>query len=483
MKIPLIISVFVILGFGQINWEGEIVDTTIGYSYNFVFNSLALDTNGIPHIVYNKCSPTFRSIVYASRGAAGWQKETVDSGLSLIYGLSLTFDSDNISHLSYYKKYHSFDAETTYMCYALRETTGWQINNIDTIIGYFGDWYWYIRSSIDLDTAGLPGIAYTAWNTEDSLHYLKYAHYNGSSWDTSIVTYDSTWNGPAPSDHSQSLQFDSNNRPHIAFGRCHGIWDTLKYAHYSDTTGAWLIEPIYANDKCAGKVSLALDSHNYPCIAFDDVALAYTWWDGSSWHLEYVDFLGDMYTKVDLCLDDFDNPHIIYLQDPFPYRLDARPKYCYKDSIWYLCGPVEPDTSYRTVNADISLAIDDYQQAHACYQFSKYDSVQEITGIKYAKGISTGTMEKLKGNESKQAPRLQVYPNPCRKVLHIKLHTPVENPHIVLFNVSGEKIAARIVKKGLGERSIVTNDLPCGIYFVQLKTPSSQEIRKVVLLK
>jgi hypothetical protein len=224
---------------------------------------------------------------------------------------------------------------------------------VDSIYGIITN-YWFIwgyyQTSLALDTFNLPAIAYTSWNLADSLHYLKYAHLSGASWDTSVIEYDSIWSPHTmPSDWSPCLRFSRDNKPVIAF---HQIYDnpqdTIKLASYDDTLHQWSIEPAICDPYSGTSISLALNSQDNPCLAHGVVtALAYSWKDSGSWYTEYTgDDIGWLNMRVALALDSLDNPHIFYHSNGPVY-------YCYKrNSVWHLCGRV--DSSLNNLG-DISL--------------------------------------------------------------------------------------------------------------------------------
>lgn len=261
---------------GQVFWENEVIDSVNLDMYNYRFNAMALDTNGIPCVVY--FNPNWLdSIMYAWQTDSGWQKENIEFGFKY-YGFSLVVDDNNIVHFSYYRRDDSLDM--TYHCYGYRDTTGWQIEYVDSTAGYLSNYFLSIPSSIDLDTAGLPGIAYISLNVSDSLHYIKYAHYNGVGWDTSVVVRDTTWYHQYPLDWSPSLEFDTQNTPHIAFHRVRSDThvDTLKIAHYDDTLSYWVVEPVMDCGVATYLISFKLDSQDHPSIAHGyGAGLAYTW--------------------------------------------------------------------------------------------------------------------------------------------------------------------------------------------------------------
>jgi hypothetical protein len=457
----LLIFLVCALGFAQVNWENEIIDSVYSDTGNYHFNSMALDTTGIPCVVY--ITGGFKTIMFAWQTDSGWHKEVVESGLKY-YGFSLIIDDSNIVHFSYYRRNDSLDI--TYHCHGCRNSTGWQIEEVDSTVGYLGNYFWNITSSIDLDTSGLPGIAYTSWNIEDSLHYIKYAHYNGVGWDTSVVSYDSAWNGPAPPDWCPSLKFDSNSVPHIAFSRCHGTNDTLKYVVYDDSLGLWLVTHTIYCHSGTYPLFLAINSSDYPCIAYNhEAGLAYTWWNGSVWNTDYgIASIGWVDVRICLALDSLDRPHILY-----KHWGTVFPRYCYKDSIWCMCGSVEPDTLEFHVNADLNLVFDSNNRPHISYKFVRIDG-RDIVGLKYAKGTFVGVEEYESGKIEKEL-ELQVFPNPTTRRVNIQYTISVQSDiELIIYDVWYQE-------------KLDTRNLPSGVYFIVLKQGNEKVSKKFLLIR
>ncbi|MEE4285065.1 MAG: T9SS type A sorting domain-containing protein [Mariniphaga sp.] len=75
------------------------------------------------------------------------------------------------------------------------------------------------------------------------------------------------------------------------------------------------------------------------------------------------------------------------------------------------------------------------------------------------------------------------YPNPISdKILNIALKEFVEGEdyQIEVFNASGIKMKRILVTEQLFQINL--NNLPRGMYFVQLTTPEKQEMEKVMIL-
>ncbi|MCK4822893.1 T9SS type A sorting domain-containing protein [bacterium] len=486
MQKLLVISIMAVFGFSEITWEREVVDSCGEYWWDFTFNALALDTSNIPHIVYNELNVSHK-IIYASRVGSNWQKEVIESGPYLYYySFSLIFDRENNPHLSYYRRDEAVGK--TYVCYARRENTGWQRVAVDSIVGSLGDWCIYIYSSIDLDTSGLPGIAYIAWNVEDSLHYVKYAHYNGTNWDTSIVEYDSAYANTTtlPTDFSPSLKYNSNNIPHIAFYQYYNHYDTIKIAYYDDSLNNWVVEPAINMPVTRPPISLQLHSRDYPCIAHGWGAdVAYSWWDGLSWYTESTGTtMGWAGIQIILDLDSLDNPHIVYLPDPTV----GHPCYSYKqDNIWHNTGWIEPDTFMITMDVHISFALDKNDEPHVLYPCEWNDRY-----LKYAKGTFVGINEDTRCKIQDIRCELEVYPNPFSKKTDIifGIGQRAMGMELKIYDATGRLVKQwdypTIIlsdKTSWYGRDNSSKQLPSGVYFLKFKADNYSTTEKLLLIK
>jgi len=82
----------------------------------------------------------------------------------------------------------------------------------------------------------------------------------------------------------------------------------------SPFTPTWIIEAVDAPKyfSAMGNRSLALDSNDYPHIAYGGEHLYYAWYDGAAWTLEFVDNSPGVGLYTSLALDSNDRPHISY---------------------------------------------------------------------------------------------------------------------------------------------------------------------------
>ena len=111
-----------------------------------------------------------------------------------------------------------------------------------------------------------------------------------------------------------SLALDSSGRPHISYFDYTNI--DLKYAAYDGSS--WQIESVDVEGQVGGSTSLALDGSGYPHISYYDYAnydLKYAAYDGSSWQIDTVDSAGRVGRFASLALDDRGRPHISYYDE------------------------------------------------------------------------------------------------------------------------------------------------------------------------
>ena len=177
---------------------------------------------------------------------------------------------------------------------------------------------WGIKD-LEIDSIGNLHLSYFIWdsNPSNDILYLKYATYNGTSWnktqirDITISNALDTWVGKLET----SLEIDSNDHPHIAYYDDKN--DTLGYSYYDGA--AWIDTTVTTDDgNDRGRHgSIGLDSNDYPRIAYYNVTgtnLELAIWDGSGWIFEKVDDPATGTTGIysSLQIDSYDLTQIAY---------------------------------------------------------------------------------------------------------------------------------------------------------------------------
>jgi hypothetical protein len=266
-------------------WQVETVDNTWRVGK---YTSMALDSNGNPHISYSNHSDA-RDLKYAHWDGNKWQIETVDGANSSVGAYnSMVLDSNNHPHIvyGYYSYLHDMDVITPR--YAHWNGTAWQISEVDINTHIAGPDRDVSPLSIAVDSSNIPHISYGAklfWDGSNwsgsSLHDLWYATLNGTTWElTEVDTSDEAG-------RFNSIAVDSNDYPHISYGEQDS--KDLKYAAYDGSN--WSLTTVDSAAYVDQGNSIAIGSNDYPQIAYYDGSdgigkLAS--WDGSSWHISTV---------------------------------------------------------------------------------------------------------------------------------------------------------------------------------------------------
>jgi len=259
----------------------QIVDSTGNVG---PYSSLALDSDGNPHISYFDISN--HALKYASRwGSSDWVTETVDSGDVGVY-CSLALDSNNNPHISY------CDLTEEILKYASWNGSGWKIENVSTGGGF---------TSLALDSSDNPHISCN----DDANNGLKYSSFNGSGWHSEIV--DSA--GWSDMGDFSSLALDSSDRAHISY-YYYGTGDLL----YAVSSGSsWNITTVNPFGDVGFYSSLALDSNGNAHISYQlNGVLRYSYWNGSGWNFQMVDSTYSVGAYSSLALDSEGDAHISY---------------------------------------------------------------------------------------------------------------------------------------------------------------------------
>jgi len=177
-----------------------------------------------------------------------------------------------------------------------------------------------------------------------------------------IITFSYGWHtvtvdNSEEAGYEASIALDSNNYPHIAYYDSYNYW--LKYAYYDGKK--WNIDNIDCLDVWGG-ISLALDSNNHPHISYvgrwnDD--LRYAYFDGNKWNIEAIDRDSKVGVFTSIAVDSKDRPHISYYEI---YTDDL--KYAYYDGIKW---NIEDVDCIGDVGCPNSIAIDSKDHIHISY--------------------------------------------------------------------------------------------------------------------
>ncbi len=75
--------------------------------------------------------------------------------------------------------------------------------------------------------------------------------------------------------------------------------------------------------------------------------------------------------------------------------------------------------------------------------------------------------------------QILVYPNPAQNVINIQNNAAEQINEVIMFNTIGEMVLSQYVYET--KFSIGVNDLPRGIYFLNIKTENQVITKKVII--
>lgn len=224
-------------------WTVDIVEPADAYFPGFSGETLALDPDGNPHIVYVKTLfwETFH-LYYAFKSGGTWNIETVAEGSSA----SLVLDASGNPHISF--------SHNNSLWHAFKSEDVWTIESVDSgkDVGVY--------NSLALDSDGNIYISYNSYSG------LKYALKSEGVW--TIETIDSDNYG-----EYNSLTLTSEPYPHISY--CDND-TTLKYAAlreygvFEKAGVKWYIDTLDSTGSRCTYTSLAWLAPDIPHIGYRD---------------------------------------------------------------------------------------------------------------------------------------------------------------------------------------------------------------------
>ncbi len=276
-----------------------------------------------------------------------WIKNTVDNTDDVGNYNSITVDSQNNPHISYY---HSIPPPQPPPCgdplkYAKISGREWNIQEVDSCSEIVG-----LYTSIAIDSHDYPHISYFDYTN----NCLKYARWNGSVWNISIVSNTEVLS-------STSIFLDSNDLPHIVYSKNYGLYGQIYYSFWNQSS--WEFKVVDNGSYC----SLVLDSNDIPHIIYNDnYKLKYGIWNGIGWDIQIVEDQAHVTFYPSIYLDSNDKPHISYYDYLVFNRYNL--KYAQWNETNWIIEIVDPNVRY----GDCDIALDSNNNPHISY--SDYES-------------------------------------------------------------------------------------------------------------
>ncbi len=289
------------------------------FLYNGQDNSMALDSQGYPHMAYYNPYSTWDELIYVFWNGTAWTREVAASDGDVGHYASLVLDENDQPHIA-----HANWTGPSQLLYSFRNSSGWFTEIVDTgtSVG--------THCSLALYN-GNPYISYA--DSTIPIRDLMFAYKEDGVWQTEVVD-----DGGSYADHvggHSSLAFDAMGTPHISYCKWDSDetsrqYDDLKYAFHNGT--GWEVETVDTGGtfgRVGEYTSLKIDSTGHPHISYFDMVngdLKYAYLTGTGWEIEIALAGGGAHTC--LALDPNDNAHISHFSGGL--------KYTYKlGGIWY----------------------------------------------------------------------------------------------------------------------------------------------------
>lgn len=192
-------------------------------------------------IVAGACAVLGAALLAAPIARAGVERKSLYRGSHQPIGIAV--DGSGRVHLSWQSSDH-------HLHYARIDGA----KRRDELVDPNDSGYW---SSIALDSAGHPHVAYHAELGGPDGSVLMYAHFDGAAW---------SFENLGPGGYATAIAVDADDRPHVAHARGDG---SFEYLHLD--TGGWEREsPVAFGAWGATPMSLALDSAGHAHLGLED---------------------------------------------------------------------------------------------------------------------------------------------------------------------------------------------------------------------
>jgi len=300
-------------------------------------NSIALDKQGYPHLVYvdHTDNSSNLGLKHSWHDGTIWHHEVITTQ-NIATGHPTSIKIDQAGHI-----HVLFVTGIVSLYYAYYDGTSWSIEKIDSNNTFD------LVADLAIDTANRPHIVYTDGKMYESF-YLMYAYKDGDTWRKNTITSGSGWRLPNEA-FGVSIALDSQNRPYVSMGG-----NTLMYAYIN--CNRW--ETHIIDNHTTINTVITIDNHDQPHIAYlSQKKVKYIRYNGQQWSSpQEIDTIFNDDT-LSFQLDKATRPHIVYARSGFNYA-------------WHDGGKwnIEPIVDFGTVSYPwADLAIDQNGQPRVSF--------------------------------------------------------------------------------------------------------------------
>lgn len=248
------------------------------------FCSLVLDSKQRPHISYIE----HEKLKYARWNGSSWDTQAIQIKAKHIdFYTSITLDAEDNPSITFYEVWGTGDDYLLHLRRVTWDGKFWTVSTVDPTRGS-GKF-----NSAATDSHGNPHIAYA--NVRDESASLRYARWNGKSWDIAVLEGGGESNFPV---YSVKIAVDRQDVPHIAYTDIRKR--LVKYATRKDGKWQFQVVDVLAREAYPDRNGIALDDDGNPYISYFDAGagvLKLAHREENKWVAEVIDSNGAGFTS------------------------------------------------------------------------------------------------------------------------------------------------------------------------------------------
>lgn len=288
------------------------------------------------------CAVSESAVYCILNPGSGWTNELVNPSQSFVFA-DLDFDPAGNPRIVYFS---SVSVEGAYFSEARKTGTLWVSTELSNA-------YEPSRVGIRITQSGISRICYT----DVERYELRLLSENGGGWTDEIIDAECA---------DQALQAFEISR----YGSLYALYDDVSgppesYLKLASHCGeGWTIDSVPDGDPSA----LCIDFMNNPVLVYlerPELDIRVARWNGSSWSSEIADPYGAESECVDIALDSFDRPHIVFWN-----MIDPGVTYGFRSDAGWNLEQVS-SVSNPTDVSDISIALDSNDHIFITYAIKR----------------------------------------------------------------------------------------------------------------
>jgi hypothetical protein len=403
----------------------------------FFPESLALDNNGVPYMVYSEYINEEADAIGVVKKFENNTWQTVGSVFYSNFGdvfifASLTFSNSNVPYLTYTDKLNSDKIAVLKL-----DNGSWQYVGTPWVSETNGRY-----STVTFDTNDIP---YVAYKDGANLNKITVKKFENNSWQ---IVGQAGFSAGEPNDYI-SLAFDSNNTPYVAYPEDTSNFDASVIRIMKFENGSWQNLPTDGfNALNAFNVSLTIENNTIYISFNNNNFVNYSYivkkFENNNWQTVF-DQQSVNYGRINLTSNN-NIPYIIFTDTQNNNKATSKK---YENGSWQVVG----EAGFTEIPAYyFSFVSDNNGVLYTAFEDNINDG---LTVMKYDPTLSI--------NQNTTSTTTMLYPNPANDVVTIT--TAKAQSMVKIVDVTGKLVYTTIINN---QGSIDTSAFANGVYLVQI---------------